>query len=96
MKLVMILYAGPTPLRVESLLDRHRAVGYSEFRNVRGSGLSGRRAGTRAWPGESSLFLTVTPPDQVDQLVAALRSEAGTLPAGERLHVAVLPTESFF
>ena len=95
MKMLMLVYSGPNPQRVSSLLEQH-AAGYTEFRNVHGAGTTGRREGTRAWPGESSLFVSVVPPAQTDALVASLGDEVRQLPAGKRLHVAVLPLETFF
>jgi hypothetical protein len=38
----------------------------------------------------------VVPSERVPELTAALRGEAEALGEGERLHVAVLPTETFF
>ena len=96
MKMLMLTYTGSNPDRISSLLDRHHAGGYSEFRNVHGTGATGRREGTRAWPGESTLFVSVVPAEQSELLVASLRDAARALPSGERLHVAVLPTETFF
>lgn len=95
MKMLMMVYSGPNPQRVSSLLDRHHAAGYTEFHNVHGAGATGRREGTRAWPGESSLFVSVVPAAQADALVASFGDEVRQLPAGERLHVAVLPLETF-
>ena len=95
MKMLMLVYSGPNPSRVSSLLDRHQAAGYTEFRNVHGSGATGRREGTRAWPGESSLFVSVVAAHQADALVATLGDEVRQLSSGERLHVAVLPLETF-
>jgi hypothetical protein len=81
---------------VSSLLDRHHAAGYTEFRNVHGVGSTGRREGSRTWPGESSLFVSVVPKSQADELLTSLGNESRQLPGGERLHVAVLPLETFF
>lgn len=92
----MPIYSGASPQRVSSLLDEHCAGGYTEFRNVHGSGATGRREGSRAWPGDSTLFVSVVPEETATRLVAALREVADRLPPGERLHVAVLPTETFF
>ena len=94
--MLMVVYSGPSPKRISSLLDRHHAGGYTEFQNAHGTGSSGRREGSRAWPGESTLWFSVTSGDQSDDLTRALRDEQARLPAGERLHVAVLPTETFF
>lgn len=96
MKLLMLVYSGPSPLRISSLLDRHHAGGYTEFRNAHGVGGTGRREGSRAWPGESTLWVSVVPEDASAELVNVLRAETAQLAPGERLHVAVLPTETFF
>ena len=96
MKMLMVVYSGSDPQRVSSLLDRHHAGGYTEFRNAHGSGATGRREGSRAWPGESTLFVSVVGEPQSAELVERLRAQSSTLPAGERMHVAVLPTETFF
>ena len=96
MKMLMPIYSGENPQRISSLLDEHCAGGYTEFRNVHGAGSTGRREGSRAWPGESTLFVSVVPEPTASDLIAVLRYEAGRLPPGERLHVAVLPADSFF
>jgi hypothetical protein len=96
MKMLMLVYSGPAPQRISSLLDRHHAGGYTEFRNAHGTGSTGRREGTRAWPGESTLWVSIVPEAQSEALVGTLRAESAQLPTGERLHVAVLPTETFF
>ena len=94
MKLLMTVYSGTSPRRLSELLERHG--GYTEFRGVHGHGSTGRLEGTRAWPGEATLFLSVLPDERADGLAAGLRELQGALPAGERLHTAVLPTETFF
>lgn len=96
MKMLMLIYSGDAPQQVSSLLDGAHAGGYSEFRNVHGSGSTGRRAGSRAWPGESTLFVSVLPDERAGELIESLRGATGRLPPGDSLHVAVLPTETFF
>jgi len=96
MKMLMLMYSGESPQQISSLLDGAHAGGYSEFRNVHGSGSHGKRAGSRAWPGESTLFVSVLPDDRATALLDVLRGAATRLPAGNSLHVAVLPTETFF
>jgi hypothetical protein len=96
MKMLVMIYSGSTPQRISSLLDRHQAGGYTEFRNAHGSGATGRREASRAWPGESTLFVSVVPAEHTASLVATLEAEQAALQPGERLHVAVLPTETFF
>lgn len=96
MKMLMVVYSGSAPQRISSLLDAHHAGGYTEFSNTHGVGSTGRRDGSRAWPGESTLWVSVVPEAHAELLVRSLRDEVPRLSAGERLHVAVLPTESFF
>ena len=96
MKMLMVVYSGADSHRVRSLLDRPPSGGYTEFRNAHGVGSTGRREDSRAWPGASTLFVTVLPAEHADALVETLRVETARLPAGDRLHVAVLPTETFF
>ena len=96
MKMLMLVYSGADPRRISSVLDERQAGGYTEFRGVHGVGATGRREGSRAWPGDSTLFVSVVPGEAATGLSDALRAEAERLPPGERLHVAVLPTETFF
>jgi len=96
MRMLMVVYSGSSPQRISSLLDAHHAGGYTEFRNAHGVGSTGKREGSRAWPGESTLFLSVLPEAHSDALVGTLRDESTRLPAGERLHVAVVPAVTFF
>ncbi len=96
MKMLMIVYSGSHPQRITSLLDAHHAEGYTEFRNTHGAGSSGKHEGSRIWPGESTLWVSIVPAARAGELVQSLRAESARLAAGERVHVATLPTESFF
>ena len=96
MKMLVIVYSGSHPQRITSLLDRHHAEGYTEFQNAHGVGRTGKRDGSRAWPGDSTLWVSIVPEPRARELIESLREESSSLPAGERVHVAMLPTESFF
>ena len=96
MKLLMIIYSGQRSHTVASLLEAHQVHGYTELTNAHGAGTTGRREGTRAWPGDARVFFTVIDAARADQLVSSLEVAAGMLPAGERLHAAVMPVERFF
>ena len=96
MKLLMIVYSGPSPSRITSMFDAHHVDGWTELDHAHGAGVSGRRQGTRAWPGESSLFFTAIDEDGCLELKAALKREQDRLEGGERLHVLTLPVEDFF
>lgn len=95
MKTLLIMYAGADPRFVERLLDTQGAAGWTELTHARGAGLSGRHEGTRAWPGNTTVFLTVVPSEQVASLTDAIVAARAELVSGERLHAAVLPTDLF-
>ena len=96
MKMFLLMYGGPDGNRVPTLLERHGVSHYTTFAGGHGAGSTGRREGTRAWPGETSMTVSLVPTERADSLAAELMAEATALPAGERLHVAVVPTDSFF
>jgi len=95
MKMLMILYSGPDPQRVAHVLEERHAPGWTQLAHARGAGATGRRDATRAWPGESTVFITVLPTEDADALSAALRAFGASADGSERLHVAVLPVERF-
>ena len=96
MKLLMLIYQGSAAHRLTSVLEAHHAPGYTEFPETHGRGVSGRVEGTRAWPGQSTVVVTIVPDDRVKELEDALRGLEVDAQPGERLHVAVLPVEHFF
>jgi hypothetical protein len=96
MKLLLIIYSGTRSRLVPDLLDEHGAGGYTQLVPAHGAGETGRREGTRAWPGSAAVYFSIVPADRVGRLAEALRQQALTHAEGERLHVAVLPTDSFF
>lgn len=95
MKLMLIVYSGDTPDLVPRLLDRHGVSGWTEIAGAHGAGTTGRHEGTRAWPGEARLYFSAVPSDKADPLAHALGGAANELPPGERLHVTVMPVETF-
>lgn len=96
MRMFLLMYGGPEATRVASILERQGIDHYTTYAGGHGAGSTGRREGTRAWPGETSMTVSIVPDDRADALATALEAEAQVLPAGERLHVAVLPIERFF
>ena len=91
MKLLLLIYSGDSPERVTALLDHHQVEGYTELPSAHGAGSTGRRLGTRAWPGRNTVFFSIVPAEAEAAVVAAVHQESARLPEGERLHVAVLP-----
>lgn len=90
------MYSGADSQWVPELLEHNGAQGYTELPRAHGAGSTGRREGTRAWPGNASIYFSVVPEDRAQELTALLRRRAKELPEAERLHVAVMPTEAFF
>jgi len=96
MKLLLLIYSGPTPHRIGALLEAHDAPGYTQLAHARGTGTTGRVEGTRAWPGEATVFMSVVPADRVGELREALLTYRASAAEGEHLHVATLPMEDYF
>ena len=94
MKMLVLTYSGADPDRVSALLDAAGVPGHTRLEGGRGHGLTGPRAGTRAWPGEVTVCFAVV--DDALAGTAARHCRTAQLPPGERLHVAVLPVDSFF
>ena len=95
MKLLLIVHSGDDREIVPALLDHHHVAGWTQVGCVHGAGATGRREGTRAWPGDSALYFTAVEAAKADELADALTAAARDLPAGERLHAMVLPVERF-
>lgn len=96
MRTFLLMYGGPDQSRIPNLLEEHGITHYTSFSGGHGAGSTGRREGTRAWPGETTMIVSLVPDDRAESLANELEQEAAGLPTGERLHVAVLPTERFF
>ena len=95
MKLLLLTYSGSTPERISALLEAHGATGYTQLAHAHGRGDSGRVEGSRAWPGDASVFFSVVPNERVEELRRAVRTYRAAVSHGERLHVATLPLEDF-
>jgi hypothetical protein len=70
MKLLMIIVESVHKVELEVLLNKHDIVGYTEIPQVFGSGSTGQRMGSRAFPKTSSVIFTVIPAGAVDALVS--------------------------
>jgi hypothetical protein len=74
MKLLMILVDSNHQDDVEKILDDHQIPGYTEVPNVLGKGESGRKQGSRAFPGSSNMYLTAVDGDICKTLCADLKA----------------------
>jgi len=95
MKTIFIIHAGADEHRVPRLLEKHGAKGFTQIGRGTGAGATGRLEGTRAWPGHATLWLTITPSEDAEVLVQALRELKAHLEPGEHLHASVMDTETF-
>jgi len=95
-RLFFITYSGSDPSLVTAVLKQEHVTGYTCVHEACGEGASGPRQGTRAFPGRTTLFFSVVPPDRYAGLVQALKARARGMPEGERLHVSTLGVEEFF
>lgn len=59
---------------VEQILDESDVPGYSAFPNVLGKGKTGRKLGTRAFPGSSTLYFVVLPDGECAGLCDRLKA----------------------
>lgn len=93
MKMIMIICPDARRDEIRTLIGQHAVHGYSELKQVTGEGRTGRREGTRLWPGQSSLIFTVLAPEKSEELLDALRTCSRELYPGEGLRAFVLPVE---
>lgn len=93
MKLVLILVDADRAPDVERILEHRGLPGYTEIPQVLGKGHTGRKLGTRAFPGATALYFTVIPPADVAGLFAELRDLRATRGSAEGLRVFTLDTE---
>ncbi|UCF40383.1 MAG: hypothetical protein JSW43_11715 [Gemmatimonadota bacterium] len=80
MNLLLIFVDSHHADDVERLLDESEVPGYSAFPNVLGVGRTGRKLGTRAFPGSSTLYFVALPDGECGGLcdrLKALQQEKG-------------------
>jgi hypothetical protein len=94
--MMVIVYGGPRTDLVPALLNQHQVRGWTQLSNAHGAGQTGRREGSRAWPGQSLVYFSIVEDAVVARLSAALREKKADAAPGERIHLATLPVERFF
>lgn len=95
MKMLMILYTGDSPHLVPDLLIAGGDYPFTEFQDGIGKGEHNRHEGTRAFPGHTTMTVSVLPREKAEAVAKKLVETAKTLPEPDRLHVAVMPVEDF-
>ncbi len=66
MKLVLLVFNFIYDDSVRSIMERLHLPGFTEVPRVFGAGESGKRFGTHAFPGNSTMVLTVVPEAQLE------------------------------
>ena len=87
MKLLVIICSGGRIDEVRKIIDEHEVHTFTELDGLRGSGATGRRLGTRAYPGAVSMLFTAVSKDKAVELVAALSKFSDECAEGEGLRV---------
>jgi hypothetical protein len=94
MKLLMVLVDSNHKEDVERILDAHEVPGYTEVPNVLGRGVSGRKFGSRAFPGSNALYFTAVDGNICQTLCAELRALDEKSGPDEGLTAFILDAES--
>lgn len=84
LQMLMMIVQSEHREKIESALADHRVVGYTEIPTVYGTGQSGPRLGSRAFPEESSIIFTVIEDSNVSELLDAIDQSCGECRAGMR------------
>jgi hypothetical protein len=72
MQMLMIIVESQYKEKVMATLAERRVVGYTEIPTVYGTGSTGIRLGSAAFPETSSILFTVVEKAKVDELLAAI------------------------
>lgn len=72
MQMLMIIAESEHREKIESALVDLHVLGYTEIPTVYGSGRTGPRLGSRAFPETSSIIFTVVEEERVDGLLEAI------------------------
>ena len=70
--------------KIEAALAEHCVPGYTEIPAVYGTGVTGPRLGSRAFPGASSIIFTVAEASKVQELLDAIDSSCSECKEGMR------------
>jgi hypothetical protein len=74
MQMLMIIVESTHKEKVEAALTERHVLGLTEIPTVYGTGKTGMRLGSRAFPQTSSVIFTVCEREKVDELLQAIDS----------------------
>lgn len=93
MKLLMIFVPSDCLDKCQAVLEREGVHAYTEIPRVLGSGSSGLKMGTRAFPGTSSLILVALEDAAAKGLVDAMERDCEAGASREETRVFAVPVE---
>jgi hypothetical protein len=97
MKLVLIVFNFIYDESVRAIIERLKIPGFTEVPRVFGTGESGKRFGTHAFPGHDTMLFTVLPSEMVGPLMDQIAAfKAGLTDRAKRhggIKAFVLPVE---
>ncbi|MFN7950831.1 MAG: hypothetical protein U0610_03820 [bacterium] len=93
MKLIVAMCSTSRSDELHQVLLDLGVEGYTEIGALTGAGKTGRKLGTRMFPGTTTMTWTVVPDDRVDAIMSALGALAERCYPAEGLHAFVLCIE---
>ena len=97
MKLVLIVFNFIYDEPIRAIIERLQIPGFTEVHRVFGTGESGKRFGTHAFPGHDTMILTVLPEAQagllLDEIVRFKQGLAARAKRHGGIKAFVLPVE---
>lgn len=93
MRLLMIMAPTECLEDLQDLVHRHDVHAYTELPNLPGRGKSGGHLGTRAFPGTSSIFLTIVDSDTADRIAKSIRDYCDRPVNCDKVRVFSIPAE---
>ncbi|MCS7001368.1 MAG: hypothetical protein NZ518_00825 [Dehalococcoidia bacterium] len=74
MRLLMVVFPEAAETDVRQVIEQSGVPGWTQVRNLVGSGVSGPHLGTPIWPGHNAAFFTAVPDDVVGAVVTGLKA----------------------
>ena len=84
MQMLMMIVEQEHREKIEAALSDHRVLGYTEIPTVYGTGTTGPRLGSRAFPETSSIIFTVAEKSKVQELLDAINTSCSECKEGMR------------
>ena len=84
MQMLMMIVEQKHREKIEAALSDKRVLGYTEIPTVYGTGTTGPRLGSRAFPQTSSIIFTVAEASKVQELLDAIDANCADCKEGMR------------